>query len=297
MGFQSTTQAFAVQGVSGPQKAVLVALAHCRNEKTGLCCPSQETLAEMTSLGFATVRNALTALEKDHGLISRTKRMSGRYRIADAYELQLDSIDQCSERAVVGASSAESEQRSERTPTTARSEQAIETTSLRTGKKNKNYTSEFEEFWSVYPRHEGKADAFTAYQAAVKSTPADEILAGAQKYKLASLGGDPQYVKLAAGWLRGRRWEDEPIPAKSNPDWWLKLDRAGSKPRVGGPSGMSVKEFQRLGKHRQTPEQRARATLALDVDRPPRDGECNHREHPSSPGFCAICGDQMGGAA
>ncbi|MFF2493227.1 hypothetical protein [Agromyces sp. NPDC058064] len=31
--------------------------------------------------------------------------------------------------------------------------------------------------------------------------------------------------------------------------------------------------------------------------RPPKSGECAHREHPSSPGYCAKCGDPIGVAA
>ena len=70
---------------------------------------------------------------------------------------------------------------------------------------------EFKEFWLVYPRKEGKADALKAYEVVRKKTPAAVILAGVRLYALANVGGDKQFVKLAAGWLRGQRWADEPV--------------------------------------------------------------------------------------
>lgn len=89
MGFQSTTAAFQVPGLSGPQKAVLVALAHCRNEKTRQCNPSQATLAIMTSLDERTVRRAIDHLEQV-GIVSRqAPRYVRRARLSDQYQLHL----------------------------------------------------------------------------------------------------------------------------------------------------------------------------------------------------------------
>ncbi|WP_448002551.1 helix-turn-helix domain-containing protein [Agromyces bauzanensis] len=88
MGFQSTTLAFAVTGLSGPQKAVLVALAHCRNDETGRCHPGHTTLARMTALGEKTVRRALASLE-ELGRISRAEVTVGNERKGTDYVLNL----------------------------------------------------------------------------------------------------------------------------------------------------------------------------------------------------------------
>lgn len=101
-------------------------------------------------------------------------------------------------------------------------------------------SEDFVAFWNVYPRKEARADAAKAYRAAVKTASADAILAGAQKYRLSTLGSDPQYWKLAGGWLRARRWEDEPtVAAPSNrrgmsAEELLGYGSKGDEPYSGG---------------------------------------------------------------
>lgn len=76
-----------------------------------------------------------------------------------------------------------------------------------------DYTTEFEEFWSVYPRREAKADAAKAYRVERRRVDAETIQRGVQAYALATLGGDRKFIKLAGGWLRDRRYEDtSPTP-------------------------------------------------------------------------------------
>lgn len=133
MGFQSTAQAFAVQGISGPQKAVLVALAHCRNEKTEQCNPGHAVLVKMTSLSEKTVRRALADLENDElGLITRVEVSKGHIRIGTSYQLHFDVS-----QSVVRATSGQSDQGSER-PEGVRSErpEGVVTESLTPGRSD-----------------------------------------------------------------------------------------------------------------------------------------------------------------
>lgn len=71
--------------------------------------------------------------------------------------------------------------------------------------------SEFAEFWMVYPRKQGKADALKAYKVIRRKHDAKTILAGARAYALLNIGEDKAFLKLPGGWLRGERWEDEQI--------------------------------------------------------------------------------------
>lgn len=71
--------------------------------------------------------------------------------------------------------------------------------------------SEFAEFWAMYPRKQGKADALKAFKVIRKKHDAKKILAGAQAYALLNIGEDKSFLKLPGGWLRGERWEDEQI--------------------------------------------------------------------------------------
>lgn len=68
---------------------------------------------------------------------------------------------------------------------------------------------DFDEFWKVYPRKEGKQAAKRRYVTARKSYPAEVILKGARAYALLSLGKEKQFVKMAQGWLNDGRFADE----------------------------------------------------------------------------------------
>lgn len=86
MGFKTTEWAFTVD-VSAPMKAVLVALAHRADDKTGMCFPGQSTLADMTGQSRSTVNRALGALET-LGVISRERRNTRNgYRTSDSFTL------------------------------------------------------------------------------------------------------------------------------------------------------------------------------------------------------------------
>lgn len=74
--------------VSASAVCVAHALGSTHNAKTGLCCPSQETLAKYTRKSRRSVRNGLHGL-RDAGLIEVTPRQSpsGPGRTSDAYTL------------------------------------------------------------------------------------------------------------------------------------------------------------------------------------------------------------------
>jgi len=72
-------------------------------------------------------------------------------------------------------------------------------------------TPDFEDFWAQYPVHKDRKRAEQAWQ---------RLTAGDRRAAIAAL---PSYItdcqqngiqyKYAQGWLNGRRWEDEPMPA------------------------------------------------------------------------------------
>lgn len=76
---------------------------------------------------------------------------------------------------------------------------------------------EFEFFWSVWPRKTAKAEALRAWKlVANKAATAGTIIVGAQRYADDPNLPEPQFVPHASTWLRGRRWEDGPLPPRSN---------------------------------------------------------------------------------
>lgn len=74
--------------------------------------------------------------------------------------------------------------------------------------------SKFIEFYNLYPRKNGKQDAFKAFKKVIKNESFDVILAGVIR-----LANDPnkpakQYLPYPATWLNAGGWEDEPYPER-----------------------------------------------------------------------------------
>jgi DNA-binding transcriptional ArsR family regulator len=81
------------QDLPPSEKLVLLSLADHHNGGTGLCIPSQASVAEQTSMSVRTVQRHMASLE-ERGLIRRVPRFrgEGRGRTSDAYILQGDNL-------------------------------------------------------------------------------------------------------------------------------------------------------------------------------------------------------------
>jgi hypothetical protein len=64
-------------------------------------------------------------------------------------------------------------------------------------------TSEFLQFWSVYPRADGKGAARLAFNRALNKASFTAIMAGLQAYPFSA---DIKYIPLPATWLNQERW-------------------------------------------------------------------------------------------
>lgn len=76
--------------------------------------------------------------------------------------------------------------------------------------KEKDYLLLFDEFWTVYPRRVGKADAIKAWK---KLKPdrllLDTMIAAINKQQKTEQWQTEKFIPYPASWLNGRRWEDE----------------------------------------------------------------------------------------
>lgn len=82
--------------------------------------------------------------------------------------------------------------------------------------RSRQLARDFDEWWEVYPKKQGKAAARRKYMTIRSKVEAKVLLDGVRTYALVCAGGDKQFVKLPAGWLNDGRWEDEP-PAAATP--------------------------------------------------------------------------------
>ena len=70
--------------------------------------------------------------------------------------------------------------------------------------------TDFERFWTVYPRRVDKARAKKTWSSKVKQgCQPEDIIAGAQRYAKERNGQDPKYTKHPATYLNAKSWEDE----------------------------------------------------------------------------------------
>jgi len=80
--------------------------------------------------------------------------------------------------------------------------------------KDINKKELFVDFWNVYPLKVGKGAAQKAFEKAIRTTNADIIIKGAQRYK-SDPNRVPGYTAHAATWLNAQRWLDDPLPQRN----------------------------------------------------------------------------------
>jgi len=83
---------------------------------------------------------------------------------------------------------------------------------VKKGKKKSLYTDDFEKFWLVYPRKNGKGKAFESWDSIGDLPPVDAVIQSVETHIRSEQWRRDrgQYIPMPATWLNQRRWEDEP---------------------------------------------------------------------------------------
>lgn len=87
---------------------------------------------------------------------------------------------------------------------------------------------DFNDWYSLYPKHVGRGAAVNSYTRARKKASADELLAGAKRYAQERTDKDRQYTKAPAAWLNQECWSDEPETLTPIGPWSKDFHRATS---------------------------------------------------------------------
>jgi hypothetical protein len=91
----------------------------------------------------------------------------------------------------------------------------------------------FDEFWQLWPRREGKANAVKAWQKATKKISESDLVEKARAYVTSPTLPQAQFVPHAATWLNGERYNDEPqVHKMSESEWHEQLWRT-PQPKFG----------------------------------------------------------------
>lgn len=84
-----------------------------------------------------------------------------------------------------------------------------------TNNQENTLVREFERWWAVYPDHHAKADAEKAWRLALRRVGGDveRLLAAAVRFR-DDPNRTPAFTPYPAKWLKGDRWEDDPLPSR-----------------------------------------------------------------------------------
>jgi hypothetical protein len=95
-----------------------------------------------------------------------------------------------------------------------------------------SYDSEFDDWWKVYPRREGRGQAIKAFRAVRKSgVDLETLMAGATRYRDLPKR-EPKYTKLGSTWLSGECWRDE-IAEKLEPEIFTPQESKDAVRHIG----------------------------------------------------------------
>jgi biotin operon repressor len=78
--------------------------------------------------------------------------------------------------------------------------------------------SEFDSFWSYYPKKVDKGAALRAFNRAVKKQDPDSVIAGAKAYAEDPNLPEKQFIKNPATWLNAEAWNNGPLPKRKLTD-------------------------------------------------------------------------------
>jgi hypothetical protein len=256
MSWAATSWASKVKTGSPAIKLVLLTLANFADDE-GYCFPSQKTLAEITECGERSIRRYLDKLES-MGIIRRVRRhREDGSRTSDGVYLCMgnlpaklatgqighrpndaepsgqalaahESSDEYPDSKLIHGTSGDGPSELELTPPSS--------SPAKNKRKAIDYTQEFEEAWSAYPKREGsnnKRKAFSAWNARLREGVApEEMLAGVKRYAAYCDAKDAtgtQWVMQAQRFFgKDREFEN---------DWSVAQQPSGATQRRASPHG------------------------------------------------------------
>jgi hypothetical protein len=78
--------------------------------------------------------------------------------------------------------------------------------------------SEFDSFWSLYPKKVDKGAAVRAFRRAIKNNDVALVIQGAKRYAEDPNLPEKQYIKNPATWLNAEAWNNPALPKRKITD-------------------------------------------------------------------------------
>lgn len=240
------------------EHVVLLALADRAHDDGRDAYPAQKWIAERARCSTRTVRRCLNSLES-RGLISRGDQSHVSHIRSDLRPVVWNLNLSVKKAPADTTMSARTDcppghlRSNDRTPRAERPDTVVLQTVLNHPEPSldipgpKTLDENFDEWWPVYPKKEGKLAARKAYKAALKHTTAEILLAGARGYAKSKADADKRYVKNPATWLNGGHWADEgiaPISDDAITEWIREQWTSGDVAAVGDRSGIHFRPME-----------------------------------------------------
>ena len=163
-------------------------------------------LTQCCNDGIDSVRSAIKELEKHHYLLRKREQDSLGRLAGTAYNVYEMPFTDIGEKPM-------SEKPTQENPTQLSTKENQLLNKNNIPKKDMEKTeSDFKELWDMYPRKQGKSNAFKDYCKAVKEGTTKEMVAeGIQKYltHIKATGLDSKYIKQGSTYFHQHSWEDE----------------------------------------------------------------------------------------
>ncbi len=171
MSYEAIDYCFRCKGLVGREKLTLLAMAYHMEKGHCDCCITIPRIEALTGMSINTIRRSIRKLENSGYITKHSKLSAGR---------NVYTIDGLTNETLVN-------------PNVEHLHEA------------------FDRFWHEYPRKQGKKDAFRAWLKVMPSAElVDRMIANVEaRCRSDWTKENMKFIPLAAGWLRGERWEDE----------------------------------------------------------------------------------------
>jgi len=168
----------------------------------GSCVCGRFKLSKDIGLSERSVRTCLEHLKSTNDLTIKTTNKFSIISIANYESYQGETTSKASNKTTFNR------------PTTDQQPTTSKECKEHKNEKNTTYSNEFEQFWAIYPRRQGKGLAYSTFsRLSLGDGLLDKIIAAVEIQKKSDQwtkeGG--QYIPMPATWLNQRRWEDEGI--------------------------------------------------------------------------------------
>lgn len=184
------------------------------SDANNLCYPSIALLSKECKCSKQTVINALRGLEAK-GLITKETRVSENgTKKTNLYHITQEPrhvFQREEDKTLYQAPESTTTVEPTHEPTPAEPARDLAPVQPATYKRQE-YPTEFEQLWTIYPKHVAKMAAYKAWRKAKVGMNSASLMAKVQAFAAQCANTETRYIPHFATWLNGERWNDEYRP-------------------------------------------------------------------------------------